>query len=157
MNILTGRTWSRFSHICSSVISNPNGTKFNVKVFSTREKPHFFKFKENPFYHSCNKLLKNIFVFYSFFTLAVTCKHIRTLIRLSFKFLANLIEIPRVMNDFIQKMKSNSCHTYTLNQLDEQVENRYITKFKIRGSFWSLEMHWVGDCRDTKLWVKLCH
>ena len=47
---------------------------------------------------------------------------------LSSKFKMNLINFLRVMINFKHKAKSNFCHAYTLNQLEEQVENQYITR-----------------------------
>ena len=42
---------------------------------------------------------------------------------LGIKFGANLINILKAMNNFTYKTKLNFCHTYGLNQLEEQVEN----------------------------------
>jgi len=58
------------------------------------------------------------------------------------------------MNDFTCKPKSNFCHTYRLNQLEEQVENWYEARFNTqhqRGAFLWLEMNQVGERRDTNL------
>ena len=44
------------------------------------------------------------------------------------KFEANLINIPKVINDFTHKTKLNFCHTYRLNQLKEQAENRDVAR-----------------------------
>jgi len=41
VSILTGPTKSRFSHVRSSVIPYPNGTKFTVELASTQGKPDF--------------------------------------------------------------------------------------------------------------------
>jgi len=35
------------------------------------------------------------------------------------------------MNDFMCKTKSNSCHTYKVNQLEEQMKNQYIARFNL--------------------------
>ena len=48
VSILTGTTKSRFSLIRSSVMSDPNGTKFTMEVPSTQGRLHF-KFGEIPY------------------------------------------------------------------------------------------------------------
>ena len=56
------------------------------------------------------------------------------------------------MNNFVCKAKSNFCHTYWLNWLEEQVENWYI--HYQRDAFWCLEMNQVEDRRDKKLYLR---
>ena len=81
VSMLKGRTKSRFSYLCSSVMSNMNNIKFIVEIPSTQVKPQS-KFKENPFNHSLDtiqatKLLKKFLHSYSSFihsTFAVTHK-----------------------------------------------------------------------------------
>jgi len=67
---------------------------------------------------------------------------------------ANLINIQRVLNDFIcKKVEFMSClQAYSLNLLEEQVENWYIAWFSIREvSIGGKEMNRIGNLRDTKL------
>ena len=74
VSILTERTKSRFSRICSSVMSNLNRTKFTMEVPSTWERPQP-KFKENAFNHSwdtSNQTFKKIFYVFSFCFLPFT-------------------------------------------------------------------------------------
>ena len=151
----------KISRICSSVMSNLNGTKFTMEVPSTWERPQS-KFKENSFNHSwdaSNQTLKKISSFFLFLLpiahltkIAVTHKHIRTPIRLKFgalvhgpkanlstKFGVSVISIPRVISTFIHKTMLNFCHAYRLNHCGEQVENRYVARLNIRGvPFWWL-------------------
>jgi len=51
---------------------------------------------------------------------------------LNIKFEANLMNSPTVISNFICKTKSNFCHTYRLNCLEEQVENLQVAKLNIR-------------------------
>jgi len=60
---------------------------------------------------------------------AATCNnHWGPKANLSITFGAHLIR----MNALMCKTKSNFCHTYRVNQLEEQIENRYVARFNIR-------------------------
>ena len=59
--------------ICSSMMSDLNGTKFTLEVPSTQAKLHF-KFTENPSQDTSNKHLKKFFILsYSSFTVNKSC------------------------------------------------------------------------------------
>jgi len=74
VSILTGTTNSRFSRIRSSMMLDPNGIKFIMKVPSTKGRPHS-NFKEDSFGHSWDKsnqtFKKNFFP--PFCTLCINC------------------------------------------------------------------------------------
>jgi len=44
----------------------------------------------------------------------------------------NLINIQEVLSDFINKAKSNFCHTYRVNSFEELAENQYVARLNIR-------------------------
>ena len=44
----------------------------------------------------------------------------------------NLINIEEVISDLTHKAKSNFCHAYRANCLEEQAENRYVARLNIR-------------------------
>ena len=70
VSILTGTTNLQFSLIHSSVMPDPNGTKFTVEVPSSQGRPHS-QLEEDSFNHSQN-------------TSNQTFKKMRTLLRLHF-------------------------------------------------------------------------
>ena len=45
----------------------------------------------------------------------------------------NLINIQRVISNFMHKAKLNFCHGYRVNRFEEQPENRYVARLNIRG------------------------
>ena len=69
--ILTGTTNSQFSRIRSSVMPDPNGTKFTVEVPSTQGRPHS-KFEERFLQIQAIKLSKIL----CFFLLFAHCKNL---------------------------------------------------------------------------------
>ena len=60
VSTLTGTAKSRFSYICSSMMSYPNGTKFIVELASMQERLHS-KFEQDPSSRSCN-MSQQVFV-----------------------------------------------------------------------------------------------
>ena len=58
---LTGTTHSQFSRIHSSVIPNPNGTKFTVEVPSNQGRP-YSKLEEDSFSHSQDTSNQTLFL-----------------------------------------------------------------------------------------------
>jgi len=110
VSILAGTTKSWFSRIHSSVMTNPNGTKFTTEMPPTQGRPHS-KFEENSFSHS-QDMNNQTFIFFSFCTLCVNCynSRMRASIWLKFgppigglkaitsiKFWVNLINIQKVI------------------------------------------------------------
>ena len=134
VRILTGRNQLQCSHICSPVMSDPNGTKFTMEVPFSQEKPHF-KFNLNILEIKAMKFSINLFVFIlsysSFCTLYKILnssfnpgniywgvKRQTWAIDRNWRAIGtNFIKTPRVINDFAQKIKSNFYHSGWRNKL----------------------------------------
>ena len=123
VSILTGRKKARFSHLCSSVIPYPIGTKFATKVLPRTRSLH----AENHSRHFCFFLL--LFTHFAKSAIKHQCVApiglkfgtLKGLIKagLSTKFGWNLINIHRVMTVYFHKIWSKFCHAHRVNPLEE--------------------------------------
>ena len=141
VSILTGRKKTQFSHLCSSVIPYPIGTKFATDLPAIYESLHT-KFEENWSSHFRDMSEQNFVLISSFFssssssfrTLHKICHktRMRTRIGLNFGTLEGLIKanlstnfgrnpmnIHEVMTDYVGKIRSKVCHAYRVNPLEE--------------------------------------
>ena len=139
VSILTGRKKTQFSHLCSSVIPYPIGTKFATDVPASYGSLHT-KFEENWSSHFRDTSEQNFVLISSFFssssfrTLRKICHktRMRTRIGLTFGTLERLIKadlstnfgrtpmnIHGVMTDYVRKIRSKVCHAYRVNPLEE--------------------------------------
>ena len=55
----------------------------------------------------------------------------RLKINTSISFGVNLFNIQGVTSDFTYKTKSNFCHAYRVNHLEEKAENRFVARLDI--------------------------
>ena len=149
VSILTGRKKTQFSHLCSSVIPYPIGTKFATDMPASygslhtkceeNRSSHFRDTSEQSFVliHMCF----NFFVFFffmhassSFRTLCkirhktrmrtpigLKCGTLEGLIKadVSTNFRRNPMNIHGVMTDYVRKIRSKVCHAYRVNPLEE--------------------------------------
>ena len=144
VSILTGRKKTQFSHLCSSVIPNPIGTKFAREVSASKGSLHT-KFEENrsSYFRDTSEqsfVLISSFFFPSFRTLRKIRHTTRMRARIELKFgtLKGLIKadlstnvgrnpmkIHGVMTDYLRKIRSKVCHAYRVNSFEESVKNCY--------------------------------
>ena len=145
MSILTGRKKMQFSHLCSSVIPYPIGTKFATDVSASLGSLHT-QFEENRSSHFRDTSEQKFVLISSFFSSSTssfrTLRKIRhkTRIRaqiglkigtlkglikadLCTNFGRNPMNIHGVMTDYLRKIRSKVCHTYRVNSFEESVEN----------------------------------
>ena len=145
VSILTGRKKTQFSHLCSSVIPYPIGTKFARQVPASKGSLHT-KFEENRSSHFRDTSEQNFVLISSFFSSTTssfrtlrTIRHktrMRARIGLKFGTLKGLIKadlctnfgrnpmnIHGVMTDYLRKIRSKVCHAYRVNPLEESVAN----------------------------------
>ena len=143
VSILTGRKKTQFSHLCSSVIPYPIGTKFATDVPASWGSLHT-KFEENRSSHFRDTSEQNFVLISSFFSTSLfrTLRKIRHTTRmrarigLKFGTLKELIKadsrtnfgrnpmnIHGVMTDYLRKIRSKVCHAYRVNSFEESVEN----------------------------------
>ena len=154
MSILTGRKKTQFSHLCSSVIPYPIGTKFARNVPARKGSLHT-KFEENRSSHFRDTSEQNFILISSFFSSTSSFRTLRKIhdktrmrarIELKFGTLKGLIEadlctnfgrnpitIHGVMTDYLRKMRSKVCHAYRVNSFEESVENCYVDGATIVG------------------------
>ena len=137
VSILTGRKKTQFSHLCSSVIPYPIGTKFATDVPASYGSLHT-KFEENWSSHFRDTSEQNVILISSFsssfHTLRKFCHKTRMSTRIGLKFgtLEGLIKadlstnfgrnpmnIHGVMTDYVRKIRSKVCHAYRVNPLEE--------------------------------------
>ena len=144
VSILTGRKKMQFSHICSSVIPYPIGTKFATQVPASYGSLHT-KFEENRssyFRDTSEQQFILISWFFSSFssssssfrTLRKICHKTRMHTRIGLKFGTlegllkadlstnfgrNPMNIHGVITDYVRKIKSKVCHAYRVNPLEE--------------------------------------
>ena len=139
VSILTGRKKTQFSHLCSSVIPYPIGTKFATDVLASYGSLHT-KFEETRSSHFRDTSEQHFVLISSFFssTSFRTLRKIRhkTRIRapiglnfgtlegtikadLSTNFGRNPMNIHGVMTDYVHKIRSKVCHAYRVNHLEE--------------------------------------
>ena len=153
VSILTGRKKTQFSHLCSSVIPYPIGTKFARKVPTSKGSLHT-KFEENRSSHFRDTSEQN-FVFISSFFSSTSFRTLRKIrhktrmrarIGLKFGTLKGLIKadlctnfdrnpmnIHGGMTDYLRKIRSEVCHAYRVNSSEESVENCYVDGATIVG------------------------
>ena len=131
--LLTGRTKTSFSHLCISVFTYRNGTKFATQLPASQGSLHF-KFEVNRSSHFRDTSCQSFVFSSSFRTLAkiaITSKT-RTLIALklgtqkgspkanpSIKFGTNPMNGSEVMTDYSRKTRSIFCHAYRVNRFME--------------------------------------
>ena len=145
VSILTGRKKTQFSHLCSSVIPYPIGTKFAREVSASKGSLHT-KFEENRSSHFRDTSEQNFVLISSFFS--STSSSFRTLRKIRHKtrmhariglkygtlkglitadlrtnFGRNSMNIHGVMTDYLRKIRSKVCHAYRVNSFEESVEN----------------------------------
>ena len=140
VSILTGRKKTQFSHLCSSVIPYPIGTKFATDVPASYGSLHT-KFEENRSSHFRDMSEHNFVLISSFFLLLLHFAHfakyaikhecvlqsglkfgtLEGLIKadLSTNFGRNPKAIHGVMTDYVRKIRSKVCHAYRVNHLEE--------------------------------------
>ena len=124
VNILRGRTESLFLCVCSSVMSNPNGTKFITEVPSSQGRLHF-KFEENSFSHSrdtrdqtCKKNSCSSFctLWKNHYNSHILAENWNTYYeskgKYQYQIWVYLIKIQRVTSYSTHKAKENFCHAY---------------------------------------------
>ena len=131
VSILTGRKKTQFSHLCSSVIPYPIGTKFAREVPASKGSLHT-KFEENRSSHFRDTIEQNFVLISSFFSSSFRTlrkiRHttrVRARIGLKFGTLKGLIKadlctdfgrnpmnIHGVMTDYLRKIRSKVCHAY---------------------------------------------
>ena len=129
----------QFSHLCSSVIPYPIGTKFATDVLPSYGSIHT-KFEENRSNHFRDTSEHNFVLISSFFSSSSSFRtlrkirhktRMRTPIELNFGTLEGLIKadlsttfgrnpmnIHGVMTDYVHKIKSKVCHAYRVNPFD---------------------------------------
>ena len=155
VSILTGRKKTQFSHLCSSVIAYPIGTKFAREVPASKGSLHT-KFEENRSSHFRDTSEQNFVLISSFFSSSTSSfrtlrkiRHktrMRARIGLTFGTLKGLIKtdlctnfgrnpmnIHGVMIDYLRKTRSKVCHAYRVNSFEESVENCYVDGATIVG------------------------
>ena len=148
VSILTGRKKTQFSHLCSSVIPYPIGTKFAREVPASKGSLHT-KFEENLSSHFRDTSEQNFVLISSSFRTLRKIHHktrIRARIGLKFGTLKGLIKadlctnfdrnpmnIHGVMTDYLRKIRSKVCHAYRVNSFEESVENCYVDGATIVG------------------------
>ena len=155
VSILTGRKKTQFSHLCSSVIPYPIGTKFAREVPASKGSLHT-KFEENRSSHFRDTSEQNFVLISSFFSSSTSSfctlrkiRHktrMRARIGLKFGTLKGLIKadlctnfgrnpmnIHGVMTDYLRKIRSKVCHAYRVNSFEESVENCYVDGATIVG------------------------
>ena len=139
VSTLTGRKKTQFSHLCSSVIPYPIGTKFATDVPASYGSLHT-KFEENRSSHFRDTSEQKFVLISSFYssTSFRTLRKIRHKTRMrapfglkfgtleglikadrSTKFGRNPMNIHGVMTDYVRKIRSKVCHAYRVNQLEE--------------------------------------
>ena len=139
VSILTGRKKTQFSHLCSSVIPYPIGTKFATDVPASYGSLHT-KCEENRSSHFRDTSKQNFVLISSFFSstsFRTLCKirhktRMRAPIGLKFDTLEGLIkadlstnivrntmDIHGVMIDYSRKIWSKVCHAHRVNPLKE--------------------------------------
>ena len=138
MSIVTGRKKTQFSHLCSSVIPYPIGTKFATDVPASYGSLHT-KFEENRSSHFRDTSEQNFVLISSFFSSSFrTLRKIRHKSRmrapiglkfgtleglikadLSTNFGRNPIDIHGVMIDYSRAIWSKVCHAHRVNPLKE--------------------------------------
>ena len=141
VSILTGRKKTQFSHLCSSVIPYPIGTKFATDVPASYGSLHT-RFEENRSSHFRDTSEQN-FILISLFSSSTSSSfrtlrkiHHKTRMRariglkfgtleglikadLSTNFGRNPMNIHGVMTDYVRKIRSKVCHAYRVNHLEE--------------------------------------
>ena len=141
MSILTGRKKTQFSHLCSSVIPNPIGTKFARDVPASEGSLHT-TFEENHSSYFRDTSEQNFVLISSYFSSFRTLRKIRHKTRmrarigLQFGTRKGLIKadlrtnigrnpmnIHGVITDYLRKIRSKVCHAYRVNPLEESVDN----------------------------------
>ena len=155
VSILTGRKKTQFSHLCSSVIPYPIGTKFARGVPASKGSLHT-TFEENRSSHFRDTSEQNFVLISLFFssstssfrTLRKICHktQMRARIGLEFGTLKGLIKadlctnfgrnpmnIHRVMTNYLRKIRSKVCHAYRVHSFEESVENCYVDGAPIVG------------------------
>ena len=155
VSILTGRKKTQFSHLCSSVIPYPIGTKFASEVPAIKGSLHT-KFEENRSSHFRDTSEQKFVLISSFFSSSTSSfrtlrkiRHktrMRARIGLKFGTLKGLIKadlctncgrypmnIHGVMTDYLRKIRSKVCHAYRVNSFEESVENCYVDGATIVG------------------------
>ena len=152
VSILTGRKKTQFSHLCSSVIPYPIGTKFAREVPASKRSLHT-KFEEHRSSHfrdtSEQTFVLISSVFSSSFRTLRKIRHktrMRARIGLKFGTLKGLIKadlctnfgrnpmnIHGVMTAYLRKIRSKVCHAYRVNSFEESVENCYVDGATIVG------------------------
>ena len=154
VSILTGRKKTQFSHLCSSVIPYPIGTKFATDVPVSYGSLHT-KFEENRYSHFWDTSEQNFVLISSFSSSTSSFRtfrkiHHKTRMRapiglkfgtleglikanLSTNFGRNPMNIHRVMTDYVRKIRLKVCHAYRVNHLEEWVENWYVDGVTIVG------------------------
>ena len=141
VSILTGRKKTQYSHLCSSVIPYPIGTKFAREVSASKGSLHT-KVEENRSSHFRDTSEQNFVLISSFFSSSFRThrkiRHktrIRARVGLNFGTLKGLIKadlctnfgrnpmnIHGVMTDYLRKIRSKVCHAYRVNSFEESVE-----------------------------------
>ena len=142
VSILTGRKKTQFSHLCSSVIPYPIGTKFAGDMPPSSGSLHT-KFEEKRSSHFRDTSEQNFVLISSFFSSSFrTLRKIRHKTRMHARiglkfgtlkglimadlctnFGRNLMNIHGVITDYLRKIRSKVCHAYRVNPLEESVEN----------------------------------
>ena len=150
----------QFSHLCSSVIPYPIGTKFAREVPASKGSLHT-KFEENRSSHFQDTSEQNFVLISSFFSSASsssTSSSFRTLCKIHHKtrmrvriglkfgtlkelikadlctnFGRNPMKIHGVMTNYLCKIRSKVCHAYRVNSFEESVENCYVDGATIVG------------------------
>ena len=145
VSILTGRKKTQLSHLCSSVIPYPIGTKFAREVPASKESLHT-KFEENRSSHFRDTSEQNFILISSFFSsstssfrtlhkirhktrmharIRLKCGTLKGLIKADLRtnFGRNTMNIHGVMTDYLRKIRSKVCHAYRVNSFEESVEN----------------------------------
>ena len=145
VSILTGRKKMQFSHLFSSVIPYPIGTKFAREVPASKGSLHT-KFEENCSSHFRDTSEQNFVLISLFFSSSTfsfrklrKIRHkTRMCARIGLKFgtLKGLIKVDLctnfgrnpmnihgVMTDYLRKIRSKVCHAYRVNSFEESVEN----------------------------------
>ena len=147
VSILTGRKKTQFSHLCSSVIPYPIGTKFAREVPASKGSLHT-TFEENRSSHFRDTSEQNFVLISSFFSSTSSFRTLRKIrhktrirVRIGLKlgtlkglikadlctnFGRNPMNIHGVMTDYVRKIRSKVCHAYRVNSFEESVENCYV-------------------------------
>ena len=142
VSILTGRKKTQFSHLCSSVIPYPIGTKFAREVPASKGSLHT-KFEENRSSYFRDTSEQNFVLISSFFSssfrtlrkirhktrmharIGLKCGTLKGLIKADLRtnFGRNPMNIHGVMTEYVRKIRSKVCHAYRVNSFEESVEN----------------------------------